>query len=148
MMENIGIKSLRAAVALVLLAAVVFYASSVVGKYRSSKADAAAETTSTVPAVTPEAKKDAATPPADKEGEGETPVAEKETPASGPTVSVKVDGLNFREEPEKNSKVIRGLSAGEKLILIERKDGWFYAEDAHGDKGWLYGSEQYSTVEE
>ncbi|MBE0476723.1 MAG: SH3 domain-containing protein [Coriobacteriia bacterium] len=139
---------LRAVGALLLLAVVLAYALGAVARYRSSGVERpsvpAAETTSS---AAPEDDAGADEPDDDEdapdEGEGS-----EEGEESGPTVVVKVDGLNFRREPDKNASVIRGLSSGERLELLKTEGGWHYAEDSDGEKGWLYASEQYSTVEE
>lgn len=63
------------------------------------------------------------------------------------TVSVIVDGLNFRVEPSRDSELIRGLDAGEKLTLLEEIEGWYKVQDASNQVGYVSSSSQYTSVE-
>jgi uncharacterized protein YgiM (DUF1202 family) len=63
------------------------------------------------------------------------------------TVVILIDGLNFREAPKKDGKVIRGLDKGEKLILIEEKAGWYHVKTSKGTEGWITASPSYSEVQ-
>jgi len=75
---------------------------------------------------------------------GETPPT---AAASIGTVTVLVDGLNFRTEPSRDAELIRGLDAGEKLLLLEEQEGWLKVKDSAGKVGYVSSSSQYTTVE-
>lgn len=61
-------------------------------------------------------------------------------------VTVLIDGLNFRTEPNKDSKLIRGLSKGEKLVLIRTEADWHHVQDTQGVRGWISASPQYTEI--
>ena len=61
-------------------------------------------------------------------------------------VVVLTNGLNFRETPSRDGKVIRGLDKDDELVLIKTEDGWHQVEDSEGVKGYISASETYSEV--
>lgn len=139
-------KWVRALVAVVALLVVCSYAMGAVSKYRAA---GTVSNAGTVQPGTAGAKPptEAAKSPTDS-SKGETSKKKASAETDGPVIVVKVDGLNFRREADKDSDVIRGLDEGERLKLIKEKDGWYKAEDKDGEQGWLYGSDQYSRLEE
>jgi hypothetical protein len=107
------------------------------GEYRRGDAPVTpAEATST-PQPTPEQ-------PA---AEGEEPAAE--TPAaSGATVIVLIEGLNFRKEPSREGELIRGLTRGTRLVHIETVDAWYRVKDESGVEGYVSASPQYTELQQ
>jgi len=67
--------------------------------------------------------------------------------ATGPTVTVLTDGLNFREKPDATGASIRGLKKGEKLILVTQSGSWLEVADASGQSGWVNNNPQYLRIE-
>lgn len=67
--------------------------------------------------------------------------------ATGPTVTVLTDGLNFREKPDATGASIRGLKKGEKLILVSQSGSWLEVSDASGQSGWVNNNPQYLRIE-
>lgn len=127
----------RAIVGVVVLALIFVLVNSWWREYRRSDAPEkpAAETTST--------------PEAGEEGgkEGEKP-AEGQTPADAKsTVVVLIEGLNFRKEPSRDGALIRGLSRGTRLVLLETVDGWHHVKDDAGVEGYVSSSSQYTEVQ-
>ena len=68
-------------------------------------------------------------------------------PAPGPTVSVLVDGLNFREKPDATGKSLRGLKKGEKFTLVSQSGSWLQLRDAAGQVGWVTNNPQYLKID-
>ncbi|PKQ21304.1 MAG: hypothetical protein CVT66_00450 [Actinobacteria bacterium HGW-Actinobacteria-6] len=64
------------------------------------------------------------------------------------TVIVVAEGLNFRENPDTGSKVIKKLKRGTSLDLLETRSGWYRVMDADGDEGWIASGTQYSKLAE
>lgn len=94
------------------------------------------ETTSTVDAT--------ATP--DSTGGAEAP--EGGDAASQGTVTVLVNGLNFRAEPSSDAELIRGLAAETKLDFLGNESGWYKVRDADGKVGYVSSSAQYTRLEQ
>ncbi len=67
--------------------------------------------------------------------------------ATGPTVLILVDGLNFREQPDATGANIRGLKKGEKFILVSQTGSWLELQDASGQNGWVNNNPQYVRIE-
>ncbi|MFD1956487.1 SH3 domain-containing protein [Paenibacillus thailandensis] len=58
-----------------------------------------------------------------------------------------VYGVNFRTEPSSSSKVIRMLSKGETVTIIEKVNAsWYKATDQNGTTGYLSASSKYTTI--
>jgi len=117
-------KVVRAVAGLIVLLLLVLTVRNWWTEYRAA-APKKGETTATAPAT--------ATPP---------PPA---TP--GPTVSVLVDGLNYREKPDATGKSLRGLKKGEKLTLVNQAGSWLQLRDAGGAVGWVTNNPQYLRIE-
>jgi uncharacterized protein YgiM (DUF1202 family) len=132
-------------IAIVVLAVVALLVLSYWGGYRSSKgasAEPEAETTATADAT-------GTAEPAPEEGEdgGEASEASAESSAKG-TVTVLIDGLNFRTGPSKSGDLIRGLDEGEKLTYVATEDGWYKVEDSEGNVGYVSASTQYTQLQQ
>jgi hypothetical protein len=67
--------------------------------------------------------------------------------ATGPTVLILVDGLNFREQPDATGANIRGLKKGETFILVSKTGSWLELQDASGQNGWVNNNPQYVRIE-
>lgn len=83
------------------------------------------------------------------EGRGERPAPE--APAA-PTrvrteVVVLIDGLNFRTDPSRTARAIRGLDRGERLLLIGERGGWYQVRDRDGTEGWVSANPTYTRTE-
>lgn len=71
-----------------------------------------------------------------------------EQPASGQKfVVIQIQGLNFRETPAPDANPIRGLDAGEKLILVAKEGNWYKVRDAQGIEGYVSANDQYTRLE-
>ena len=57
---------------------------------------------------------------------------------------VSVDGLNFREQPDGQSKAIRGLSKGERVTLVATQGDWYKVEDSKGVIGYITSNPTYT----
>ena len=68
------------------------------------------------------------------------------TAAAAQTVSVLVDGLNFRAKPDATGKSLRGLKKGEKLTLVSQAGSWLQLKDASGQVGWVTNNPQYLRI--
>jgi len=62
------------------------------------------------------------------------------------TVTILIDGLNFRTEPNKDAKLIRGLDKNEKLVLLRTEADWHHVQDASGVRGWISSNPQYTEI--
>jgi SH3-like domain-containing protein len=67
--------------------------------------------------------------------------------ASGETVLILVDGLNFREQPDATGVSIRGLKKGEQFVLVSKNVSWLELQDAAGQIGWVNNNPQYLRIE-
>jgi SH3-like domain-containing protein len=78
-----------------------------------------------------------------------TAVATETAPsaATGRTVLVLTDGLNFREKPDATGASIRGLKKGETFVLVSQSGGWLKLSDASGQIGWVNNNPQYVRIE-
>lgn len=86
---------------------------------------------------------------ASAEASGTVPGGEGTTAeASAPVVMVLAEGLNLREKPMTNSRVIKKLEKGTALALVEKGAGWYKVRDAAGDEGWVAAGGQYSKLSE
>jgi uncharacterized protein YgiM (DUF1202 family) len=59
---------------------------------------------------------------------------------------VLTDGLNLREKADVTSKSIRGLQAGETLIVISKSGDWLQVRDPTGATGWVTNNSQYVQI--
>ena len=86
-----------------------------------------------------------------KKRSAETTATARATPtaaaATGPTVIILVDGLNFREQPDATGANIRGLKKGETFILVSKTGSWLQLQDASGQIGWVNNNPQYVRIE-
>jgi hypothetical protein len=134
-MSGVG-RVARAAVGVIVLLGLVFLVNNWWGDYRrGDPPDVVAETTPT------------------PEGAPETPAEPGEVPAeepaaSGATVNVLIEGLNFRKEPSREGELIRGLNRGTRLELLGTADGWHHVRDDAGVEGYVSASEQYTEVQQ
>ncbi|MDI6693062.1 MAG: SH3 domain-containing protein [Anaerosomatales bacterium] len=74
--------------------------------------------------------------------------AGEEGPAAGVAVVVLIDGLNLRERPSTGSAVVKRLTAGQRLLLIEKGQGWYHVRDVDGSEGWVAAGGSYTRLEE
>lgn len=143
---RLGERVIRGAIGVFVVTIIFFVVMNWIGDYRNeSAADGktrSGNATGTVDATaTPRA-----TPPAIKPSlPGSTKPAV--TPSTGRTVTVLVDGLNFRSAASRDSELIRGLSANEKLDLIAEQGGWLEVKDAQGTIGFVSGSSSYTRLD-
>lgn len=131
-------KPLRAAIGIIGLVVIVLIVMNMWGDFRSAGNDVGGSEVETT--ATPDATQ---TAPASKEGSsgGSAPAQ-----ASIGTVTVLVDGLNFRTEPSRDAELIRGLDAGEKLALLAEQADWLKVRDSANVVGYVSSSSQYTTV--
>lgn len=132
----------RALIGIVVLTVLFFM---VLGWWRDYRQDvpASAEKASVTETATP--SPDAAGGETAPQKPTEASPADK--PAAKPKyVVVVIEGLNFRPEPSSDSKPIRGLSEGEKLVLLETKDGWYLVRADDGTEGWVSADPQYAQI--
>lgn len=132
-------KTVKAAAGVIVLVIILVMVLNFLGDFRSAgKSDSEGSKESTASA---EGTKTSETP--SKEGsEGGSSSAE---PSIG-TVTVVVDGLNFRVTASRDADLIRGLDAGEKLTLLAEQDGWLKVKDKNGKVGYVSSSTQYTTI--
>jgi uncharacterized protein YgiM (DUF1202 family) len=65
---------------------------------------------------------------------------------TSPTVLVvSVDGLNFRQAPDGQSKTLRGLSKGDRLTVLGTEGGWYKVEDSKGVIGYITSNASYTS---
>lgn len=142
---SLGERVARGAIGVIVVTILFFVVMNWVGDYRNGGVDAEAGSvtaTGTADATaTPQA-----TPPAIKPS-APAPTEPAVTPSTGKTVTVLVDGLNFRSEASRDSELIRGLSANEKLDLIAEQGGWLQVKDAQGTIGFVSGSGSYTRID-
>jgi uncharacterized protein YgiM (DUF1202 family) len=71
----------------------------------------------------------------------------KPAAASGAkTVKILAGGVNFREEPNQVSNVVKALPAGATLTLLGSSSGWLKVRDNTGAVGWITASKRFVTV--
>ncbi len=130
------LKRVRQVVAVIVLVVVVVAVMNIVGDYRSAGDASDAET-----AVEAEDVVD------DSVESSET--AQPEDPASESlgTVTVIIDGLNFREEPSASGQLIRGLSEDDVLEYLGGEQGWYHVRADDGVEGYVSASEQFTSLE-
>lgn len=130
-------RAVRAAVGVAVLIILVVVVNGWWGDYRSggSGSVGGGETTQT------------AEPPASEEPEAPADPGTDEPESAQPTVVVLIEGLNFRREPSREGELIRGLSRGTRLTLLETDGGWHHVRDNAGVEGYVSASEQYTEVQ-
>jgi uncharacterized protein YgiM (DUF1202 family) len=62
-------------------------------------------------------------------------------------VVVLMDGLNFRATASGAGRPIRGLSEGDRLVLIATEGDWHHVKDDKGVEGYVSSNTQYTRVE-
>lgn len=132
-------KTVKAAAGVIVLVIILVMVLNFFGDFRSAgKGDTGASQESSGTAEgtkTPDS-------PAKEGSDGNTSAAQ---PSIG-TVTVVVDGLNFRVSASRDADLIRGLDAGEKLSLLAEEDGWLKVKDNSGKVGYVSSSTQYTTI--
>lgn len=128
----------RAGVGVVVLLALLLIVNSWWGEYRRGPAP---DVTSVETTVTPDAE------PNGDEGEPEAD-ANDDASASGKTVVVTIEGLNFRREPSRDGELIRGLGRGTRLEHLATENGWYHVRDDAGVEGYVSASPQYTELQE
>jgi hypothetical protein len=135
-MSNVG-RVARAVFGVVVLIGLVFLVNSWWGDYRRGDPPAVVTETTATPDGAAEA-------PAESGEES----ADEQPAASGATVLVLIEGLNFRKEPSREGELIRGLSRGTRLEHLGTADGWHHVRDDAGVEGYVSASEQYTEVQQ
>ena len=134
-----GERMIKAVIGVVILVVLFFTVTNWVGDYRAAS-DEGNEPTSKAATGTVEASATA-----EQNGEGEGATATSTT--VNKTVVVLVDGLNFRSGASRESELIRGLDADEKLVLLGEEDGWLKVKDSEGNIGYVSASGSYTRIE-
>lgn len=132
-------RALKAAVGVVLLSFVLMMVLNFWSDYRNASHDVGGP--SKEGTRSPDAS--AATSPDDAQGSGAGTTST--TPSLG-TLTVLVDGLNFRTGATRDADLIRGLDAGEKLTLLAEEGEWYRVSDTAGKLGYVSSSSQYTKV--
>lgn len=134
-------RTLKALVGLVVLVVLFFL---VVGWWRDYRqAEPAKSTKGSVTATAT---------PSPEGSQGEKPAEKSEvtpTDSAAPQIEyvvVLIEGLNFRPAPSSDSKPIRGLAEGEKLVLLSTEGSWYQVRADDGTEGWVSSSPQYSRI--
>jgi hypothetical protein len=146
--EGLVFRALRMVVPWVALVLILFVAWGYLGQYRDatrggdSRATEEPAAVETSPSVEPEGDTDAAPEGAETaEGEGV-----EEAVGTRPYVKVLTEGLNLRSRPMTTATVIKTLTAGQQLSLIEKGSGWYHVRDAAGDEGWVAAGGRYTEL--
>lgn len=142
-MNRDSTKVIRAAVGLAVLVVLFFMVLGWWRDFRQANPVVPDKKTSVVATSTPSPKPSAGEEATEKPAEASP--ADKAT-SEPEYVIVLIEGLNFRPEPSADSKPIRGLSEGEKLVLIETKGGWYQVRADDGTEGWVSADPQYSEI--
>lgn len=136
------VKLLRGGVGIVVLAALVVVVLNFYGDFRDArKAPATGETTRSVTPTT-------SVSPSPKSSTTPSSPAKTQQGSTTKMVEVLIDGLNFREKPASDGKPIRGLSAGDRLVLVETQGSWYRVRDNQGTEGWVNSNPQYTKLVE
>ncbi|MDZ4065047.1 MAG: SH3 domain-containing protein [Coriobacteriia bacterium] len=129
---NLTGRLLRVVAAVVALALVAIFVMSYWGHYRDAT-EPARESTATVGSSESTGGDDLG-----KSSAGE---------ADSQTVLVLTDGLNFRESPTKDGKLIRGLEKGDKLTYLETDGDWYKVRASDGAEGYVTSSDTYTKLQ-
>lgn len=76
----------------------------------------------------------------------ETKAPEVEKKDSPTTLTVLIDGLNLREKPAIDAKVVRGLKKKETLEVLELKGDWYQVKTPKDEEGWISANSSYTQV--
>ena len=144
--ESIPARVLRAVGPWIALGLIGMLVLGYLGEYRSATREDSG-------GRTPQSQEGTATPGAEgtDSGTGTEEPAEApsgETPATGRFVRVLTEGLNLRAEPMTSATVIKTLTAGQRLALIEEGSGWYRVRDEVGDEGWVAAGGRYTELVE
>lgn len=145
--ESIPVRVLRAVGPWVALGLIGMLVLGYLGEYRSATRGEGGRDGA------PTSQESTATPGTDDGGAGsgteEPPAAPSgETPATGRFVRVLTEGLNLRAEPMTSATVIKTLTAGQRLTLLEEGSGWYRVRDEVGDEGWVAAGGRYTELVE
>jgi uncharacterized protein YgiM (DUF1202 family) len=142
------VQAVRVVVPWVALALIVVVVWSWFGAYRDARDGGSApagDTSGTViPTSTPEAggTSDQAPDPAPSDSAGSGAAI------APPYVVVLAEGLNLRTDPMTSSTVIKKLTEGQRLTLIEKGEGWYRVSDGTGNEGWVAAGGRYTELVE
>lgn len=82
-------------------------------------------------------------------GSGDSGATQPDKTTNGTSTKVllvAVDGLNFRAQPNSDSKSIRGLSKGERVTLLATVGDWYKVEDSSGVIGYITANPTYTDT--
>jgi uncharacterized protein YgiM (DUF1202 family) len=69
------------------------------------------------------------------------------TGTSGTTYGIiRIDGVNFRQSPATNAKLIHGLKKGDKVLVLAKEGQWYKVKDTKGKTGWVTASTDYVAL--
>lgn len=128
---NLTGRLLRAVAAVVVLALVAMFVLSYWGHYREA---------------TGPSRETTATAGSSEKSTSDDPGEAGEGAAKTQSVLVLTDGLNFRETPEKDGELIRGLKKGDTLTYLKTDGDWFNVRAADGTEGFVTSSEKYTQL--
>lgn len=148
-------RTLKAVAGLIVLGVIVSVVAGWWGEYQRNaalRAPVGRETSSTAPAsstAAPDAQQGSQATKSkstSKHKPAETSPADAAKPQSD-IVVIQIDGLNFRPKPDAGSSPIRGLPKGERLILLQARDGWYQVRASDGTEGWISANKGYTSIE-
>lgn len=137
-------RAIRAVLGLIGLVVIVALVWGWLADYRSDSGETAGngETTATVePTPTVEG-----TDP-EAETQGESPDPEPGAEATGRSVVILIEGLNFRRQPASDGELIRTFPRGTRLEHIATENGWYHVRDDNGVEGYVSASGQYTELQ-
>jgi uncharacterized protein YgiM (DUF1202 family) len=76
--------------------------------------------------------------------ETKTPAEEKNDKPM--KLTVLIDGLNLREKPAIDAKVVRGLKKKETLEVLELKGDWYQVKTPKDEEGWISANSSYTQI--
>ncbi|MDO8879745.1 MAG: SH3 domain-containing protein [Coriobacteriia bacterium] len=65
-----------------------------------------------------------------------------------PYVTVLTEGLNMRSGPMTTAGVVKTLTEGQRLTLLEKGTGWYRVRDGAGAEGWVAAGGRYTELVE
>ena len=140
-LQSIPVRVLRAVGPWVALGLIGILVLGYLGEYRSAmRGDDRRPSTSQDGTATPE--------PEDEGSVDSTDASAGEAPATGRFVRVLTEGLNLRAEPMTSAAVVKTLTAGQRLTLLEEGSGWYHVRDDVGDEGWVAAGGRYTEIVE
>jgi hypothetical protein len=128
---------LKQTTAVIVLIVVVVAFLNIMGDYRSA-GDSSVDADSSVEST------ESASGSGDSTGTSEPSQPSEESLG---TVTVIIDGLNFREEASASGQLIRGLSEGDVLEYLDGEEGWYHVRASDGVEGYVSASEQFTVLE-